>query len=323
MTNLLDYLGRLHPLVLHLPIGIYVLAFVLQYLKPKRIQIDQRILSILLNAGLIAACLTWLFGWLLSRSGDYGENIIFWHQWTSLAFVLSAFMVSLMHSIKAKYSWASQLYHTSFFLSLFLITISGHFGGEITHGEDFLLGEVKKKTFSVRSIQPDPVPDSQKIELPSIQPADSSLLAAARKAGFTIRPVSINSGFLEVNALNMTDLKNDRINLLKPFAANILWISLAGHAITDVELAVIASMKNVRRVDLRNTSATDQFLTTIKSLSQLEYLNLVGTNITGNGLGQLVSIKSLKRVYCWKTKILKSDIDNIRSQRPDLSIYID
>lgn len=323
MTNLLDYLGRLHPLMLHLPIGIYVLAFFLQYLKPKRIVIHEKVLSILLNTGLISACLTWFFGWLLSRSGDYGENNVFWHQWSSLAFLFSAIWVSVLYLLKSKYLLASYLYHVSFFLSLSLVTIAGHFGAEITHGKGFLLNESSIESIGVQSRQTDTFSDSTNLDMPSIQAADTISLTAARKAGFTIKPVSIASGFLEVSAVNLKDLKNDQISLLKPFAENILWISLADHSLTDAGLTVIAFMKNIRKIDLRNTGAGDQFLSDIKSLQKLEYLNLVGTNVTGKGLDHLKSIKSLKRIYCWKTKITEADVDDFRSSRTGVSIYIE
>jgi hypothetical protein len=81
-------------------------------------------------------------------------------------------------------------------------------------------------------------------------------------------------------------------------------------------------MKNIRRIDIRNTNATDHLLATFKSLDQLEYLNLVGTAITDNGIMELANMKSIQNIYCWNTKVTVSGIEAFQKNRPDVKIVV-
>ncbi len=158
--------------------------------------------------------------------------------------------------------------------------------------------------------------------MPDIKPADSTSLLSARKEGFTVRPVALSNGFLEVSAISMAALKSEAIAKLKPIATNILWLNLSNHPITDDELSVITEMKNIRKIDLRNSAISDQFLTRLSILDQLEYLNLVGTNISDQGIAALEKVKNLKYIYCWNTKVTEAGVIAFQKKRPDVFVHI-
>lgn len=339
MTNIVDYIGRFHTIVLHLPIGIFVLAFILQYLTPKKFTIHEQLLSVVFIMGWITAVISWILGWMLSLSGDYGANTIAWHKWTALFFVIVSGALMIYYLRRKMQFWTKTFYHLLFGLTIISMIAAGHFGGELTHGEGFLTSEVNDNgttDFSGKNSQKEISSNSNKgnaiqdlgankmaaLKLPSIKPADSASIEVLKKKGFLIRPVSMETGFIEVSSINISSLNDEMVAALKPLVNNILWIRLSGEQVTDKGLSVLALMKNVRRIDIRNTKASDLLLASLISLDQLEYLNLVGTQISDSGIKELTTLKSIKNIYCWNTNVTVAGIESIQKSRQDVKIVL-
>src|ERR1700685_4683932 len=83
---MLQFLGHLHPLLVHLPIGILLLAclFLWQSRKDKYAHLKPVIILILF-LGMISAIFSCISGYLLSRTGDYDENAVLLHQWMGIS----------------------------------------------------------------------------------------------------------------------------------------------------------------------------------------------------------------------------------------------
>ena len=133
-----EFLGRLHPLVLHIPIGVYVLIFMLQY-PMRRLRDRDDILHAVLIVGALSAVAAAGLGWLLSLEGDHAGDTLEWHRWLGVAFSVSSILLAIVHLFAAKGSIPRNAYHTAFFINLTLMTATGHFGGNLTHGEGYLL----------------------------------------------------------------------------------------------------------------------------------------------------------------------------------------
>src|SRR5262245_8796298 len=73
--------GRMHPLLLHLPIGLLVISFIL-WLGRKTIDQNsfQRIFILVLQVTAFTAALTALMGFFLSREGGYDNDILSKHK---------------------------------------------------------------------------------------------------------------------------------------------------------------------------------------------------------------------------------------------------
>ena len=130
-------IGNFHPLFVHLPIGIILLAFALEmynrfWPKPSG---DELILFVLGAAGLTALASLGT-GWLLGEEGGFDEDLIFLHRWMAVAFTVTTILLFLLKRSKNKR--AKKLYIPVFVIVLILISITGHFGGNMTHGEDYL-----------------------------------------------------------------------------------------------------------------------------------------------------------------------------------------
>jgi len=81
---IIDFLGHLHPVFVHLPIGFLALAYVIQYLFKSNTE-KSRLIDFVLVAGILSSLLAALLGWMLSLSGGYEENFMDWYRYTAIA----------------------------------------------------------------------------------------------------------------------------------------------------------------------------------------------------------------------------------------------
>ncbi|MFY0627094.1 MAG: leucine-rich repeat domain-containing protein [Reichenbachiella sp.] len=134
------FIGRFHPLVVHLPIGFLLLTAVMQGLVSFKIykyeKLDLAIQLTLLLGG-ISSVLAAFIGWLLSSAGGYDQGTLFWHQWLGISVAILCF---LGWFVKLGIIQLKNTIHTGL-IGLIVITVSvtGHLGGNLTHGDDYLI----------------------------------------------------------------------------------------------------------------------------------------------------------------------------------------
>ncbi|WP_075351852.1 c-type cytochrome domain-containing protein [Algoriphagus marinus] len=149
------FLGRFHSLAVHLPIGFLVLAAILYVFS--RITRNESLLKpipIILFFGALGAIASVVLGWFLSEEGGYPEDTIFWHQWLGIAVAVfsTGSWLWIKGVFKKKEPRASTTTRRSednlmmnkgslglvLAVLVLLISITGHLGGNLTHGEDYL-----------------------------------------------------------------------------------------------------------------------------------------------------------------------------------------
>lgn len=142
MDFALQLLGRFHPLVVHLPIGVLLLGFLFELAsQSKRFKkLKVAVQPTLLVGGLSAviACIT---GYLLSQEGGYAERILTVHQYLGIStaaasLVLYVLRKRMFKDDKVKRKRARVALYAFVIL---LLSLTGHFGGSLTHGEDYLV----------------------------------------------------------------------------------------------------------------------------------------------------------------------------------------
>lgn len=133
--SLPDLIGRFHPVLVHLPIGILLLACFFQLLTIKsRFTILQPAIPVMLFWGTLGAVLSCISGYMLSLSGDYDGQLVGRHQWLGIFTAIFSFILYLLYQFSVSETIAR-------WISLgiiILITITGHLGGSLTHGSDYL-----------------------------------------------------------------------------------------------------------------------------------------------------------------------------------------
>ncbi len=138
MTEVLHFIGRLHPLLVHLPIGILVMAALLDIFgRRKKFQALGTVVPFVLLVGATSSVITLISGWLIPKNGQYDEILLNYHFWSALALTVGVFILYFI-SQGDKPKRARKFYVPFFILVMLLLTVTGHFGGSLTHGSNYL-----------------------------------------------------------------------------------------------------------------------------------------------------------------------------------------
>ena len=141
MDNASDFvlfIGRFHPLVVHLPIGFLMFAFILElFSKWKQNPALTSSIPFALLSGAISAAIACILGYMLSTSGDYDETALDIHFWFGIATTIVAFLAWLIRIDKIKIAKIKPNISALALIAI-LISVTGHYGGNLTHGSDYL-----------------------------------------------------------------------------------------------------------------------------------------------------------------------------------------
>lgn len=137
-------LGRLHPLVVHFPIGLLVVGLFLESLTlgGRRPGLREGIVW-LVRLGAASAVLAAAFGWLLVTADEITGELVGYHQWlgvaTAVLAVGAAYLLERVQKNEPKEGpsmlWA---YRSVLTLSVLCLTAAGHLGSGLTHGSEYL-----------------------------------------------------------------------------------------------------------------------------------------------------------------------------------------
>lgn len=136
LPSWLQVVGRMHPMFLHFPIVIILLAIAFYFLGKTFIrQVPEEISKGLLLLGALSASVTIIMGLFLSREGGYAGDLLPWHKWLGVA-------VGFLTSACYYYIWGKE-YSITWVrigggITIVCLLLAGHFGAELTHGQDFL-----------------------------------------------------------------------------------------------------------------------------------------------------------------------------------------
>lgn len=123
-----EAIGRLHLLLVHLPIGILFFAAALMVFgRLTKSELGMAV-SFAWGAGAMMAFMSCAAGWLLAQSGDYDAGMVQVHQWAGL---LTAGLGTVTFFVR-KYRWIPAA------ATIIVLSIAGHYGGNLTHGEGYL-----------------------------------------------------------------------------------------------------------------------------------------------------------------------------------------
>lgn len=135
------FFGRLHPMIVHFPIALLIFAAILELFTLKKFESKFRpAIRLLVLIGAVSAIIAAVFGWLLADSDAIEGELLDLHQQIGIATaVLSVLVLFFLQKITKKYKSNQVLLYRSFlFIAALGVSITGHFGASLTHGEEFL-----------------------------------------------------------------------------------------------------------------------------------------------------------------------------------------
>ncbi len=130
------FFGRFHPLLLHLPIGALVVAFFIDIVGRIQKNYPASTIRNMLGFSAFFAIITGILGYFLSLEGGYHEQTLDLHFYTG---ILTALLTTILFLISRKATFkTNKIFQPLFVLSLISISVAGHFGSVLTHGDNFL-----------------------------------------------------------------------------------------------------------------------------------------------------------------------------------------
>ena len=132
--DILLFLGRFHPLLVHLPIGMLAALAALElFAWFPRFKNAAKSAGFLLALAVPLAVATAICGWLLSLAGGYDDDLLAWHKWLGTSTAVAAVVTTIFFQCRKTVA-----YRVSLSLTVGLLMAAGHLGGSLTHGSDYL-----------------------------------------------------------------------------------------------------------------------------------------------------------------------------------------
>ena len=202
----LQVAGRMHPLVLHFPIVLLVLSVVREIARRRKNNPEYVAMGdALLLATATSAVLTALSGLFLSNEGGYDAPTLLWHKWSGIA---TSLLVFSWYILRRKIRNTGPNTAAFAALGVVLVTLAGHQGATLTHGENYLLAPVAA--------------EKQK---PGVTMEDAEVYRDLVRPILETKCMSCHNGRKQKGGLNM----ETEASLLKGGKNGALWDSTAAH----------------------------------------------------------------------------------------------
>ncbi len=134
-SDIVLFLGHLHPLLVHLPIGLIVLLASLElFARTRRFNHANANTGLILSLTVPAILVTVLCGLMLSQAGGYQDKLLQWHKWTGIGTASACAVAALLYRANLKAA-----YRVCLFSTVALLVVAGHYGGSLTHGSDYFV----------------------------------------------------------------------------------------------------------------------------------------------------------------------------------------
>ncbi|AUD02639.1 c-type cytochrome domain-containing protein [Spirosoma pollinicola] len=146
----LQPMGRMHPLVLHFPIVILLLAMVMEAFRfrttsasnPALAEFYRDFLRNLLLLGALSAGVTVIMGLFLAKEDGYSGQVLQWHKWSGVAIFFAA---SLIYWGRSKAWYTPRMAQAGAVVTVLFLIGAGHYGASLTHGDNFLFEPISSR----------------------------------------------------------------------------------------------------------------------------------------------------------------------------------
>ncbi|HBF23078.1 MAG TPA: hypothetical protein DDW23_04605 [Planctomycetes bacterium] len=133
MLDFLSLFGRLHPVVLHIPLGLLAGLAVFEGVAfARREPPAPRLLVALAALGALFAAAS---GWFLHQQPGFGGDLVERHELLGIATAVGS-CVCLGLRVRS----SAKAYRAALLATVFVVVPTGHFGATLVHGEGYLLG---------------------------------------------------------------------------------------------------------------------------------------------------------------------------------------
>jgi len=331
MQDFIYFLGRFHVLVLHLPIGIILVAVALDWVARKpRFRGLAAVSPFLWALAAVSAVATAALGYMHLAEGKFSGDSAAAHRFfgTSVAvFTVVIWWLSRRPELYKRVNVATGI------VALALVAITGHFGGNLTHGSSFLWQYAPGPLHSLGAVAESRAGSAEKAASTpgsaiaaktsaTNAGADPAVVDRLYRAGFLVRQVSDTDPHLVVSVYSPgARVIDQHIAVLLTAVDQIVELNLQDALLDDSVLVDIGKFTELTRLRLSHNELTDRTVAKLAGLKKLERLNLYSNpGITDASVDVLASLPELKRLDVWKTGITEKGMARLRELRPDLEL---
>lgn len=160
-SDLTLFIGRFHPLLVHLPIGFLLMAFLMEFAGLiKRYEYLAQAVPFVLLLGFLSGIFSAVTGLFLSDGGGYGEDLLNLHKWLGISAVLLSLAAWLLRITLYDDPFYKRIFRVLLTFMMVALIGAGHFGGSLTHGSDYLfryMPEPARSWFGVSEEEPEQI----------------------------------------------------------------------------------------------------------------------------------------------------------------------
>ncbi|ULQ54758.1 c-type cytochrome domain-containing protein [Flavihumibacter fluvii] len=136
----LQPVGRMHPMLLHFPIVLVILALGMELFRSGpgagTSNPNHKLARGFLLGGALLSGITVIMGLFLSREEGYAGDTLVWHKWTGVCIF---FIASVIYWAGNKRWFTRTAAWVSAVVMFPALLLTGHYGAALSHGEDFIL----------------------------------------------------------------------------------------------------------------------------------------------------------------------------------------
>ena len=347
-TPWLELAGRIHPIVVQLPVGMVVSLVVLELWAVLRRRAltpgTRRVLAWSAALGVVAAGLS---GWVLALEGPFATDTLRLHRIGGVLLVVMACVLAATTWLRGRGAYVKALA-----VCVALLIPVGWLGGELTHGEGFPFQHDDVKTLDVpgpgrddeqgaepstpsvvpsplqtvapeAALEPEPAPPASATPLARVTP-DEGAIEALRARQIHVEVIDPVSGTLWIDAGAARGLTDDEVSpWFGPVAGAIADLSFAGTEVGDGAARFAASLPRLERLDVSNTRVTSAGLATLVDAPRLARLNVTATGIDDDAIDALAAMASLRELFAFDTGISREGAARLAADRADIALVVD
>ncbi|MCP9765573.1 DUF1549 domain-containing protein [Lacihabitans soyangensis] len=151
----MQFIGRFHIVLVHFPIAILLLATLLEVFSFKNFNSKYRpSIHLAIIIGGISAVFSAIFGYVLAQNEEISGDTLDLHQWGGFSTAILSLITLGLHwlVLKKKQNSKISVYRFSLFATSLAVIFTGHYGGSLTHGDDYFSFSEPKATSDKSSL---------------------------------------------------------------------------------------------------------------------------------------------------------------------------
>ncbi|MFN0206817.1 MAG: c-type cytochrome domain-containing protein [Planctomycetota bacterium] len=134
------FFGRLHPLILHIPVGVFVCCALFEFFQILRKESVRLAPGVFVWFAALGGALSAATGYVLSSERAEGDSTLEWHRWLGIVSAVLGLAAAAVHyySNDGVRIQTARMYRILLFATAIILIPAGHLGAGLTHGEGYL-----------------------------------------------------------------------------------------------------------------------------------------------------------------------------------------